>query len=248
MKKTGFSGSLLLFVFTGLLVPATDGLFSQGSVAPRVRISKPANGFTRERVTTVSGVVENAERPYVTMVYNGISQRLRVTEGKFETRLVLSRGDGLIEVHAEGAKGRGKDTVAFFADVPKCDIKIVLTWDTPGSDMDLWVTDPGGEKVMYNMRTSKVDGQLDIDVTDGYGPETFTMQNAVAGDYQIQVQNYSPGEVRVTRMWVDLVLFEGTDNEQRRRYILVSWKQSEVVNVAAFRITPGFAFVEIDGR
>lgn len=208
----------------------------------QVRIESPGEGYVTRRLIEIKGTVTGSTNDWAVMVYNGISSRIGVQNGRFSTKLVLSRGDNLIEVIASDGTDTARDRVSFYANVPKCDIKIVLTWETDKTDMDLWVTDPGGEKVFYAHKSSKVGGQLDIDVTTGYGPETFTLKDAVAGNYQIQVQNYSPGKSPVTRMRVDLVLFEGTDREQRKSFSVVAFRTSEVVNVVSFAITPDMEY------
>ena len=212
------------------------------AAAPVVTIERPGNGYVTRRLIEIKGTVSGMKQDWAVLVYNGISRRIGIQGGRFSTKLVLSRGDNLIEVIAREGKAVGRARASFYANVPKCDLKIVLTWDTDKTDMDLWVWDPGGEKVFYSHKTSKVGGQLDIDVTTGYGPETFTLQDAVAGNYQIQIQNYSPGQSPVTRMRVDLILFEGTDRELRRSFPVVSFRQSEVINVVSFSLTPGMEF------
>ena len=212
------------------------------AAAPQVTIRRPGNGFVKKRLVEITGRITGFSGSWAVMVYNGISRRIGVRSGVFKTKMVLSRGDNLVEVIAREGKEVGRGRVSFYADVPKCDLKIVLSWETDRTDMDLWVWDPGGEKVFYSHKTSKVGGQLDIDVTTGYGPETFTMKDAVAGNYQIQVQNFNPGKSPVTRMRVDVVLFEGTDRETRKSYRIVSFRRSEVLNVVSFTITPGLEF------
>lgn len=225
-----------------IIVAVLTVALSPLAAAPKVTINRPGNGFVKKRLVEISGRITGFSGSWAVMVYNGISRRIGVRNGLFKTKMVLSRGDNLVEVIAREGKEVGRGNVNFYADVPKCDLKIVLSWETDRTDMDLWVWDPGGEKVFYSHKTSKVGGQLDIDVTTGYGPETFTMKDAVAGNYQIQVQNFNPRNSPVTRMRVDVVLFEGTDREMRKSYRVVSFRRSEVLNVVSFTITPAMEF------
>ena len=73
------------------------------------------------------------------------------------------------------------------------DIKVYLTWDTDHSDVDLWVTTPGGEKVFYSHRNGKNGEALYDDVTTGYGPESFTASKAAKGEYLVQVNYFGRG-------------------------------------------------------
>ena len=35
------------------------------------------------------------------------------------------------------------------------DVKVYLTWDTDRSDVDLWVLNPGGEKIFYSHKQGR---------------------------------------------------------------------------------------------
>lgn len=216
----------------------------KSQTVPGVNIQEPGGGFTRKRIVKVRGQVRGADSTWGWLIYNGIRQRMAVNNKKFEVPLVLSRGDNLIRVLIPFKTQQLADTVSVYADVPKRDMRIVLTWNTDKSDMDLWVRDPQGEKVYYRHKTSKIGGQLDVDVTTGYGPETFTLPNAMAGNYQIQVQNYSPGKVPLTRLRVDLLLFPGSDREVRRSYHAVTYKKSRVLPVVSFSLDEELRFHE----
>lgn len=72
------------------------------------------------------------------------------------------------------------------------DVQVTLTWDNT-ADIDLWVTDPSGEKIYYANSTSASGGVLDFDDTDGYGPENiyWPQGEAPSGSYLCQVHYYS---------------------------------------------------------
>lgn len=70
-------------------------------------------------------------------------------------------------------------------------LQVSLSWNT-ASDQDLYVIDPDGETISYTNRTSTSGGQLDLDDTDGYGPENiFWIDNAPDGEYEVSVDDYS---------------------------------------------------------
>lgn len=71
------------------------------------------------------------------------------------------------------------------------DFQVTLTWDTT-ADVDLRVTEPGGNVISYmNPRSHISDGFLDIDDTDGFGPENvFYESNIPAGAYSVSVNMY----------------------------------------------------------
>jgi len=94
------------------------------------------------------------------------------------------------------------------------DIKVVLSWKTSGTDVDLWVTAPGEEKCTYQQKSTFRGGRLDRDVTSGFGPETYTLPEFRDGAWLIEVDFFSGGAV--TPGQVEIILFEGTEREVRK--------------------------------
>ncbi len=72
------------------------------------------------------------------------------------------------------------------------DVQVSLTWNTT-ADIDLWVTDPAGERIYFGHRTSASGGQLDVDDRNGFGPENvfWPTGGAPTGSYQVQVDHWS---------------------------------------------------------
>ena len=88
-----------------------------------------------------------------------------------------------------------------------------LFWDTNGTDVDLWVTDPDGEKCYFANQTTASGLELDVDDVTGYGPENITGESDLpAGEYLVQVHYYSDhGTGLATEATVMLTMHEGTD-------------------------------------
>jgi Ca-activated chloride channel homolog len=78
------------------------------------------------------------------------------------------------------------------------DLRVVLTWDADNTDIDLWVTDPNGEKAFYGNRTTYQGGRMSQDFTGGYGPEEFSLRFAKPGKYRIEAQYYGDRQQLVT--------------------------------------------------
>jgi uncharacterized protein YfaP (DUF2135 family) len=203
------------------------------SMAQDVRIDSPRSGFTTERLQTISGRVSNFSGNRAELILNGVAQSVPLLSGRFNIKAVVSPGNNLVEARA----GKGRDRVSFFARVPARDVKIVLIWDTP-TDVDLWVIDPEGEKCYYAHRSTSSGGNLDVDVIDGYGPETFTLARARPGSYSVQAQYYSSNNSPVTRVQVYVVKYEGQSREEIRRYNFVMTREHEVYDIARFTIDP----------
>ncbi len=67
-------------------------------------------------------------------------------------------------------------------------LRVVMAWDTDDTDIDLWVTDPNGEKSSYANRLSYQGAAMSPDATGGYGPEEFALRVAKPGKYAIDAQ------------------------------------------------------------
>jgi tetratricopeptide (TPR) repeat protein len=124
---------------------------------------------------------------------------------------------------------------------PQNDIKVYLTWDTDHSDVDLWVTNPAGEKVFYSHKQGKFGEALYDDVTTGYGPESFTAPKAVPGDYVVQVNYFGRGRSNFSeaRGEVVIVLDEGKPTEQKHVLPYRLFDEKETVTVARVRDAQG---------
>lgn len=73
-------------------------------------------------------------------------------------------------------------------------LRFVLTWETGANDVDLHVRDVLGSHASYEDRGLRSGGALYYDVTDGYGPEVFTILGEPTGyPYNLQVHYYSRG-------------------------------------------------------
>ncbi|GGD60054.1 DUF2135 domain-containing protein [Pseudoxanthomonas indica] len=78
------------------------------------------------------------------------------------------------------------------------DMRVVLSWDTDNSDMDLWVTDPNGEKCYYGFRDTYQGGHMSEDLTGGYGPEEFVLRQPKPGRYKVEVNFYGERQALLT--------------------------------------------------
>ena len=77
-------------------------------------------------------------------------------------------------------------------------IRVVLTWDSDNSDMDLWVIDPNGEKTFYGNKNSYQGGKISNDFTGGYGPEVFWLKEPKSGEYTIKAHYFGDRQQIVT--------------------------------------------------
>ena len=114
------------------------------------------------------------------------------------------------------------------------EIRIVLNWDTDNSDMDLWVTDPVGEKCFYGNRNTRFGGLMTRDFTGGYGPEEFLIKEALKGKYKIQANYYGSREqtlIGPTTIYLDIYTYYSTGKEKKETITLRLSNNKEVIDI-----------------
>lgn len=95
-------------------------------------------------------------------------------------------------------------------------VQVTLNWPEVGVDLDLHVTDPSGEEIYYQDKTSASGGVLDHDNQDGGGiPENiFWTDNAPAGEYRVEIVNFENSNPTPPARWTLSLLVDG----QRETY------------------------------
>ena len=119
------------------------------------------------------------------------------------------------------------------------DVRVVLGWDADNTDIDLWVTDPNGEKVFYANPRSYQGGRISRDFTGGYGPEEFSLRRAKPGKYRVQAQFYGHRQQIVapaTTLQLELFTHFGQKQQQSRAITLRLSGQKEVIDVGEFEV------------
>ncbi len=132
------------------------------------------------------------------------------------------------------------------------DIRVILNWDADNCDMDLWVTDPNGEKCYYSNRDTYIGGHMSADFTQGYGPEEFLLKKAQPGNYAIQVDYYGNHQQVIsgaTTIQVYLMTNFGTKKQKQKAITLRLREEKDVIDVAEFVFKKeGIEFSQIDER
>ncbi len=81
---------------------------------------------------------------------------------------------------------------------PQNDLVITMMWNTDETDVDLHVTEPTGETCWYQNKTTKCGGQITDDITNGFGPEMYTLKNAPDGNFEISAKYYGENQNRMS--------------------------------------------------
>ncbi len=119
------------------------------------------------------------------------------------------------------------------------DLRVAMSWDADNTDIDLWVTDPNGEKAYYGNRISYQGGRMSQDYTGGYGPETFSLKQAKPGKYKVEANFFGHNQQIVagaTTLQLKLTTRFGTREQQEQTVTLRLKGRSEVVLVGEFEV------------
>ncbi len=196
-----------------------------------VTITSPENGDTITTNTiTVTGTVSDPTITTATIDISGNSHAIGVSNGSFSTDENVSSGENVITVTVTNAQQViASDTVTINVEIPVCGIRIQLTWDTDGTDVDVHLVRPGGtyenipDDCYYLNKhpdwglpeVTEDNPSLDQDVVDGYGPENITLWEPYEYDegyYQVIIHYYDDhgyGPTTATvKIWINDELVE----------------------------------------
>ncbi|MEO8699038.1 MAG: DUF2135 domain-containing protein [Kofleriaceae bacterium] len=129
-------------------------------------------------------------------------------------------------------------TLARTVGMTKADVVITITWNTDNTDVDLHVTEPGGEECFFRNRNTASGGALTQDVTQGYGPEMYVLPRAPKGHYNVRAHYYASDRNRASaRSKVYVTIFEnwGTPAERVTEQVVTLAQGKEYTQIAQLR-------------
>lgn len=204
-------------------------------------------GQIRQRPKSKTDQAAGAPRMPYTLVVNGVAMPLKVDgEGHFSRPYNFGAGSNNVQVISPDGQQRNSATF-YEAQTGKLHarIRVVLSWSTDNTDLDLHVITPDGQHAWYGHRDLDNGGALDVDVTDGYGPEIFSSPVAMPGLYYVYVNYYggsgSDAEGKpatITVAHVTIITNENTPDEKRQTFVVPMREAGELTQVARFMI-PG---------
>ncbi len=185
------------------------------------------------------GLALNADRQYqqaIDMLYKVV---VKPWHGRFPDIEIIA----LAELNAIAATGGAKLDVSrinprLLKNLP-LDLRVVLTWDADNTDIDLWVTDPNGEKAYYGHQLTWQGGRMSLDFTGGYGPEEFSLKRAKSGKYKVEAQYFGDRRQAVTgptTLQVKLATQFGTAEQKEQSITLRLKDRRETVFVGEFEV------------
>ena len=109
---------------------------------------------------------------------------------------------------------------AFRRDMP-CELRIMLSWDTDETDVDLHVLEPDGEEAFYGHRRTSSGGFVSEDVTTGYGPEEYLRKTADKGVYKILATYLASHRQQLTgAATISATVYTGWGTKDEKRQIM----------------------------
>jgi uncharacterized protein YfaP (DUF2135 family) len=157
-------------------------------------------------------------------------------DGSFARPYAFARGSNRIEVRVGEDRARRQFYEAWAGRTP-ARLRVVLSWDTDGTDVDLHVITPAGEHGYYGDRLTPSGGALEIDVTTGFGPEIFGDPTPLRGLYLVWVNYYGAGERPFGELTVARVAItedEGTPREKLQIFSVPLRNPGELTLVRSF--------------
>ncbi|KAA1245654.1 VIT domain-containing protein [Aquimarina sp. RZ0] len=70
------------------------------------------------------------------------------------------------------------------------DIRVTTDWNHNDTDIDLHIIDPNLEECYYSHNRTSIGGHISEDMTQGFGPEEFTLKDAIKGTYYVKIKYY----------------------------------------------------------
>ena len=169
-------------------------------------------------------VTNNATTP-ARLIVNGNAMPLRLdADGSFGRPYSFGIGPNSVEVRTGDGADMSRLRSQFYqiADgQPASRLRILLAWDTDGTDLDLHVVTPSGQHAWYGQQA--IDGgAIDVDVTTGYGPEIFSSPAPERGLYQVYLNYYGGADegAAITTARLTIITGEGTAAEKRQEFTL----------------------------
>jgi uncharacterized protein YfaP (DUF2135 family) len=198
--------------------------------------SEPLRVEITAKVVPIRGTVSDRRATAVELSVNGERRVVNAKDGRFEAQLPLRPGVNQIEAFCAGPSGSARDGLSIYSSAPAADLEIVLVWDSGEADLDLHVTEPNGEECYAGNRRTSSGGVLQVDDTDGFGPEVYLLPVAPLGEYRIAVAYYEASRARraaQTEARVEVRVRGGTPYERRMTFPVTLTNEGQTLEVGS---------------
>lgn len=177
------------------------------------------NGKFQEALDNLYKILNLSYAPELAARDNGIEETLLM-----EINQLINRNRSKMDVSGINPK--------LIADL-QVNIRVVINWNKDDTDIDLWVTDPSGEKCFYSHKATAIGGRMSDDFTGGFGPEQFLLKDAKKGKYKIETNFYGERQASITgptAIMAEIFLNYATGQQERQIVVFQNEKKSQVGN------------------
>ena len=103
------------------------------------------------------------------------------------------------------------------------DVRIIIDWNHNDTDIDLHIIDPNLEECFYKHNRTSIGGKISKDMTQGFGPEEFTLKNAIKGDYYVKIKYFGDRYQKIenpTFLKITIFKYYGSQKETKEIKII----------------------------
>lgn len=193
----------------------------------------------RGHIAAAPKTADGAPRKPARLIVDGIAIPLLADEkGNFARPWSFGTGSHGVEVRSPNGEVARRQFYEAQPSRAPTRLRIVLSWDSDNTDLDLHVVSPDGQHVFYGNRVVGNGGALDVDVTTGFGPEIFATPSPVRGAYHVFVNYFGAGDQRdvITTAQVAILQDEGTPREKQQVFRIPMRKPGELTLVHSFLV------------
>ncbi|MGH8783222.1 YfaP family protein [Paraburkholderia sp.] len=193
--------------------------YTQDVHYPAVAVTTPEGQSVRAMIAGhIRGAPKKPGKTSVaTLVVNGTPLPQRIEEdGSFSRPYAFGGGSNSVELRTKDGTSRRVQFYDSYSGKTQTRLRVVLAWDTDGTDLDLHIVSPDGVHTFYGDRVAPNGGALDVDVTTGYGPEIYSSPAPLHGTYLVYVNYFGAGNSGsdMTVAQITIITDENTPNEK----------------------------------
>ena len=210
---------------------------------PAVTVNTPegqsVNAKIAGRIKTTSKAASQARggASIATLVVNGIPMPQRVeADGAFSRPFLFDAGSNSIELRTANGTRKSLQFYEAYSGKKTARLRVILAWDSDGTDLDLHVIAPDGSHTYYGDRVTSDGGALDVDVTSGFGPEIYSHASPQPGTYLVYL-NYYGGRgdgSSITVAQITLITDANTIHEKRETVVVPMRQAGELILAKQF--------------
>lgn len=180
------------------------------------------------------------------LIVNGVAMPLAIgDDDTFDRPYGFPAGSNSVEVRAADGATRRLQFHRSGATGAPVRLRVLLSWDTDQTDLDLHVVTPDGGHAWYGAQVLDNGGALDVDVTTGFGPEIFATPSPLAGTYLVYVNYFGGGQAwnedgeldpqePLTTAQITIIANEGRLDEKQQSFIVPMRTAGELTLVRKF--------------